>query len=254
MAALIDIAFNEDSTPNLLESRNSWDIDIPLDDPLPERFPQHKAVKRLLLLLTSLAVTFLIGSAAGKAAAGNTAQEVGEDVTMEQPSTVINTEKPAVEPAQTELEAAPEPNRHRDDIVSGGRLLIYELQDIMQECCERYNVPYALALAIADVESCFDLDAESSTSDYGLMQINKINFEWLQDTGIDPSTPAGNIEAGVYIIAQHLQAYGDPDLALMVYNNGASGVKKLWEAGIYGTPYSRKVMAAYSKWTSILST
>ena len=253
MAALIDVAFNEDPTPNLLESRNTWDIDIPLDDPLPGRFPSH-AVKRLLLLLTSLAITFLIGFAAGKTAAGNTVQEAAKDVTMEQPSAVINTEEPAVEPAQAELEAAPEPNRHRDDIVSDGHLLSYDLQEIMQECCERYNVPYALALAIADVESRFDLDAESSTNDYGLMQINKINFEWLQDTGIDPMTPAGNIEAGVYIIAQHIEAYGDPELALMAYNNGPSGAKKLWEAGIYETSYSQKVMTAYSKWTSILST
>lgn len=44
----------------------------------------------------------------------------------------------------------------RDDIVTDGNLLDYDLQVTMQACCEEYGVPYALALAVADVESRFD--------------------------------------------------------------------------------------------------
>ena len=72
--------------------------------------------------------------------------------------------------------------------------------------------------------------------------------------GMDPLTPAGNIESGVYIIARHLQAYGDPELALMAYNNGPTGAGKLWDEGVYQTGYSQKVMAAFAKWTSNLAT
>lgn len=83
-------------------------------------------------------------------------------------------------------EETTEPARHRDDIVSEGRLLSYELQEVMQDCCERYEVPYALALAIAEVETHFDPDAVSATGDYGLMQINSVNHEWLLEKGLDP--------------------------------------------------------------------
>lgn len=146
----------------------------------------------------------------------------------------------------------PEPVRHRDDIVSEGRLLAYDLQEIMQDCCEVYGVPYALALAIAEVETHFDPDAVSPTHDYGLMQINQVNHEWLQGLGMDPLTHAGNIEAGLYMIGNYLSQYGDTEMALMAYNNGPGGARKLWDAGTYQTDYTRKVMTALEYWTSIL--
>jgi hypothetical protein len=150
------------------------------------------------------------------------------------------------------VDSTPEPVRHRDDIVSDGRLLSYELQEVMQDCCEQYSVPYALALAMAEVESHFDPDAVSSTGDYGLMQINTINHAWLLEKGIDVKTYEGNIEAGIYIISGYLQTYEDTEKALMAYNCGPTGARRLWEAGTYQTNYTRKVMAAYEYWTNLL--
>ena len=166
----------------------------------------------------------------------------------------VATVTPSQEPtsASTAPAETPELVRHRDDIVSDGRLLAYDLQEIMQDQCERYGVPYALALAIAEVETHFDPDATSPTSDYGLMQINQCNHEWLQGLGMDPLTHAGNIEAGVYIIGGYLDRYGDTERALMAYNCGPSGAQKLWDAGVYQTDYTRKVMTALEHWTSIL--
>ena len=164
----------------------------------------------------------------------------------------VSTPTPAPSPTPTAPAETPEPVRHRDDIVSEGRLLAYDLQEIMQDQCERYGVPYALALAIAEVETHFDPDATSPTSDYGLMQINQCNHEWLQGLGMDPLTHAGNIEAGVYIIGGYLDRYGDTERALMAYNCGPSGAQKLWDAGVYQTDYTRKVMTALEHWTSIL--
>lgn len=140
----------------------------------------------------------------------------------------------------------------RDDIVTDGNLLDHDLQVTMQACCEEYGVPYALALAVADVESRFDPDAASSTNDYGLMQINKVNHRWLLEQGIDPMTPAGNIEAGVLFLSDYLTAYGDPELAIMAYNCGPSGAQKLWASGTYHTEHSIKVMDRFDYWTSIL--
>ena len=160
--------------------------------------------------------------------------------------------EPTSTPPPTAPAETPELVRHRDDIVSDGRLLAYDLQEIMQDQCERYGVPYALALAIAEVETHFDPDAVSPTHDYGLMQINQVNHEWLQGLGMDPLTHAGNIEAGLYIIGGYLDTYGDTEMALMAYNNGPGGARKLWDAGTYQTDYTRKVMTALEHWTSIL--
>ena len=165
---------------------------------------------------------------------------------------VVSTTTPAPAPTPTAPAETPEPVRHRDDIVSEGRLLPYDLQELMQDYCEVYNVPYALALAIAEVETHFDPDAVSPTHDYGLMQINQVNHEWLQGLGMDPLTHAGNIEAGVYIIGSYLDRYGDTEQALMAYNNGPTGARRLWDAGVYQTDYTRKVMTALEHWTSIL--
>ena len=151
-----------------------------------------------------------------------------------------------------ESSATPEAVLWRDDIVTDGNLLDYDLQVTMQACCEEYGVPYALALAVADVESRFDPDAASSTNDYGLMQINQVNHGWLLEQGIDPMTPAGNIEAGVLFLSDYLTAYEDPELAVMAYNCGPSGAQNLWAAGTYSTDHSRKVMDRFDYWTSVL--
>ena len=161
--------------------------------------------------------------------------------------------EPSAEPSVAPTPSpTPEAVLWRDDIVTDGNLLDYDLQVTMQACCEEYGVPYALALAVADVESRFDPDAASSTNDYGLMQINQVNHGWLLEQGIDPMTPAGNIEAGVLFLSDYLTAYGDPELAVMAYNCGPSGAQNLWAAGTYSTDHSRKVMDRFDYWTSVL--
>lgn len=196
------------------------------------RMARRRNAMVIMAILTVLATVFALGYASGCSA--------------HQTDDEVKTPEPVVTAETTESA------RHRDDIVSEGRLLSYELQEVMQDCCEHYEVPYALALAIAEVETHFDPDAVSATGDYGLMQINSVNHEWLLEKGLDPMTHAGNIEAGIYIISQYLQSYGEPELALMAYNCGPGGARKLWDAGTYQTDYSRKVMTAFEYWTSVL--
>ena len=202
----------------------------------------------LLILLVALSLAFAAGYVTARVVAPK------EQIAVEPPA--VATPSPAASAVAGPVVETPapelEPCRHRDDIVSDGNLLSYELQEVMQDCGEEYGVPYALLLAMADEESRFDPDAASSTNDYGLMQINQCNHAWLREMGIDPMEPAGNIEAGAYIISQHLQNYEEPELALMDYNCGPSGAKKLWDAGTYETEYSRKVMTAFEHWTSVL--
>lgn len=198
----------------------------------------------VIILALVCAAIFAAGYCMGVRAADKAALTLPEPVLES-----TNTPEPTAEPS-----AAPstEEALWRDDIVTDGNLLDYDLQVTMQACCEEYGVPYALALAVADVESRFDPDAASSTNDYGLMQINQVNHGWLLEQGIDPMTPAGNIEAGVLFLSDYLTAYGDPEMAIMAYNCGPSGAQKLWASGTYHTEHSSKVMDRFDYWTSIL--
>lgn len=175
-----------------------------------------------------------------------------------EPTLEIIVEEKAPEVPQTEAvqepepESTPEPVLWRDDIISDGRLLGHDQQEIMQHYCAEYGVPYALGLAMAEVETHFDPDAVSKGGDYGLMQINPVNHGWLMEQGFDVHTYDSNIAAGIWIISGYLNRYGDTEKALMAYNCGATGAKKLWDAGVFETDYTRKVMAAYAHWSSVL--
>ena len=102
---------------------------------------------------------------------------------------------------------------------------------------------YPLVIAIMKKESEFRSDAVSATNDYGIMQINGWNHEWLEGAlGItDWFDPQQNILAGVYMLAQ-FNGYEDVHQILMSYNCGPSGAKKLWAEGVYSTAYSRSVV------------
>lgn len=125
--------------------------------------------------------------------------------------------------------------------------LDHDLQDYIRGLCEENSVPMDLVIAMISVESSFRPNVVSGTSDYGLMQINKINHKWLSEKyGItDFLDPYQNVFCGTMIIAEHLEKTdGDIALALMRYNCGATGAKRLWDKGIYSTSYSDKILAA----------
>lgn len=218
-----------------------------------QRAPRHRARRKrrrnygpAIALALVCAAIFAAGYYAGVSAAEKAEPSLPEPV-LESTATPEASVAPSPTPTPS-----PEAVLWRDDIVTDGNLLDYDLQMTMQACCEKYGVPYALALAVADVESRFDPTATSGTNDYGLMQINQVNHGWLLEQGIDPTTPEGNIEAGVLFLSDYLTAYGDPELAVMAYNCGPSGAQNLWAAGTYSTDHSRKVMDRFDYWTSVL--
>lgn len=125
------------------------------------------------------------------------------------------------------------------------------LQITMQNACREYGVPYTLALAVAECESSFDLEADSGTC-YGLMQINPINYDRLRSFGIEPTEHKGNVVAGVYMLGELLEKYGDTHKALMAYNCGETGAARLWEKGYTTSSYSEKVINTMEKWQQII--
>lgn len=119
-----------------------------------------------------------------------------------------------------------------------------ELQEYIFTLSHAYNVDYSLVLGLIQTESDFRPTVVSQTNDFGLMQINKINHEWLKDKLLisDFLDPYQNTKAGVYILRNLFEKYEEPNLVLMAYNLGEHGASKLWDKGIYHSDYSIKVM------------
>ncbi|MCM1508393.1 MAG: lytic transglycosylase domain-containing protein [Ruminococcus flavefaciens] len=136
---------------------------------------------------------------------------------------------------------------HYDDVP-----LTPKLQAVMQMACTKYDVPYSLALAVAECESSFNPDASNGIC-YGLMQINPINYSSLRAEGIEPTQHEGNIISGVRILGELLSKYGNTHKALMAYNCGESGASKLWNNGQFQSPYSEKVIKSQNKWQQIIN-
>lgn len=112
------------------------------------------------------------------------------------------------------------------------------LQQHIHRLGEKYDVSYAMVIAMIDVESGFNSKAVSSTNDYGLMQINAINHK----ENTDYLDPYDNVEQGIKALHRLAKKYNEADLVLMCWNCGETGAKKLWKQGIYSTEYSEKVI------------
>jgi hypothetical protein len=169
---------------------------------------------------------------------------------------------PKDEPAVMECSIAATPEPIVEVIEQEPVMLVEESAEPEEEGPEIYNVPlddalqrhaynlcvdyeieeyYPLVLAVMWRESEFVPTIISKTNDYGLMQINKINHEWLSDKLkiTDFLDEEQNIHAGVFMLSLYLHKYGDIDKALMAYNMGENGAKKHWDAGTYTTHYTR---------------
>ena len=116
-------------------------------------------------------------------------------------------------------------------------------QDYLWQMCKKYKVTKYYKLFIAQMyhESGFDENCVSYTSDYGLMQINSCNHDWLSEKlgSNDFLDPYVSIEAGVLMMSKYLKKYSDVHKALVCYNRGESAVIN----GIYSTNYSKGVIS-----------
>lgn len=118
-----------------------------------------------------------------------------------------------------------------------------EQQEFLFYLCAGYNIDFTLAMAVIQHESSFRADVVSG-KDYGLMQINTINHEWLTETiGVtDFTDPYENMRAGCFILRKLFERYQEPELVLMCYNMGETGAGRLWDKGVFSTNYTQKVL------------
>ena len=129
----------------------------------------------------------------------------------------------------------------------------YEWQDYMRTYCEEYGCPYPLALAVAQTESNFDMDAVGASGEVGIMQLNpgpggSYHAEIQAATGLDPTTASGNIAGGCYKLGLYLAKYGSVEKAATAYNMGEGGARSAWDSGITSTDYSKAVKEAMETW------
>lgn len=126
-----------------------------------------------------------------------------------------------------------------------------ELQEYTIETANKFGVPSELMFALMKVESNFKPNLISSTNDYGLCQINKINHSRLsKELGIkDFLDPKSSILAGTYIMSGYYKKYsGDLHRMLMAYNMGEAGARNAVSRGFTTSRYSRKVIENYNKY------
>lgn len=119
-----------------------------------------------------------------------------------------------------------------------------EQQEFTYYLCTGYNLDFTLVMALIQNESSFAPSVVSATHDYGYMQINEMNHQWLTDTlGVtDFTDPYQNIRAGVFVLRKLYERYQDTNMVLMAYNMGENGASRLWEKGIFETDYTQSIL------------
>ena len=130
----------------------------------------------------------------------------------------------------------------------------HSLQRYIFEICADEQLPVSLILAMIEHESQFNADIISSTDDYGLMQINTINHQWLKEEYrcADMLDPYQNVFCGIQIVSSYLEKYnGDYHKALMAYNMGDYGARKAWENGVKTSTYSEKIVGLMEKYEEV---
>lgn len=127
------------------------------------------------------------------------------------------------------------------------------LQRYIYEICADENVPVTLVMAMIEHESGFDPEAVSPTDDYGLMQINAVNHEWLKEEYrcADMMNPYQNVFCGISIISSYIDKYGELDKALMAYNMGNYGAQKAWKNGVTSIAYSEEILSLTKEYEEV---
>jgi len=145
---------------------------------------------------------------------------------------------------ETEIEEFAE-STEEPDFTAYDIPLSAELQRYTFDLCRERGLDFEIVLALMYAESSYRPDVISRTDDYGIMQINKVNHNWLRtELGITDFLDAEqSINAGTFILMKISEGYPDTHQMLMAYNMGESGAKNCWNRGIYSTQYSRKITA-----------
>lgn len=168
---------------------------------------------------------------------------------------------PVIKLARVNIETAyaAEPEEIEEEIIEPTipeKYLNIPLEDSLKEYI--YNtaiesdIPPEILFSIAWKESNFNIDSISATNDYGLFQINQINFNSLaaimnmdyQSFSNNIDDPYLNTKCAVKIITDCKDKYNNDDWhqVLMRYNMGPVGAERNMQNGMYSSNYSRRII------------
>lgn len=152
--------------------------------------------------------------------------------------TPVKTPTEIFEPVAPPLEEMPvEPSNFRDDIP-----LTQEEQEWLQNACEEFDVPYALALGLIEKETIFQNIVGDDGASTGYMQIQqKWHWDRMERLSVtDLLEPNGNFRVGCDFLSELYGKYNDWSVALTVYNMG--------HYPGFVTNYAKEVMENYAHW------
>ena len=181
-------------------------------------------------------------------------QEVTTTTTTEEATEPVQepteTQEPVTEPPETtepieeivETEPTTEPGVRLYNVPYDEDL---QLHIIAQ--AEQYGLDPAIVFAVIWKESRYYYTASGDNDEsLGIMQIKQKFHQWRMDClGVtDLLDPYQNVMVGCHILGEKLREYEDIEMALMVYNAGATGAKNNWfSKGIYSNKYSQAILA-----------
>lgn len=147
----------------------------------------------------------------------------------------------ATPPKIEELEEQKEPERIYYDVP-----LTEDLQDVVIETAGTRGVDPVLIFAVIEKESGYNPDASGDNGNsQGLMQIwRSFHEKRMEKLGtVNLYDARDNIITGIDILAEKIDSYQDIEKALIAYNAGDAGAKKMYfSKGIYSNSYSRAVL------------
>lgn len=150
-------------------------------------------------------------------------------------------DKEVVEIIKSEPILVVEKSHYSDDVP-----LTHEEQDHLQAACEKFNIPYALALGLIEKETRFQNVVGDDGASTGYMQIQqKWHWDRMERLGVtDLLEPNGNFQVGCDFLSELYSKYGDWNVVLTVYNMGH-------DPG-YITNYAKDVIENYARWQEVV--
>ena len=124
-------------------------------------------------------------------------------------------------------------------------------KQFIYDLCDQDKELYCFMVSVIKCESNFKADAVSADGhDHGFMQLRDYYYdEFCEDYHIsNPKEPYDNLTAGISMLKGYIDKYEHKNLALMCYNMGETGAKRLWKQGIYSTKYTVKVLNVYEEY------
>lgn len=157
-------------------------------------------------------------------------------------ATIVFDESPLVDAQCGRIESVPVTQDDFHDNIP----LTREEQNLLITACKEFEVPYALALALIEVESTFQNTIGDSGDSFGYMQVQpRWHYDRMERLEVtDLLDPNGNFRVGLDYLSELYGTYGDWNTALTVYNMGSNPG--------YVNDYAVTIMSGYLYWQNLV--